>query len=350
MINIAYFSFDDIRYPCPVIRVFAPAWVLQSRVRLLSAVTRSGNEYHEDPAALAAADIVLVQRAFPHPNTATVCEAILSSGKPVIYETDDALQYVPVRYNDPIFADGVAPAIEEFVKHADLVTVPTAPLAALFARLARRVVVLPNYLSPDLWTEDLDSLKPSGSNRVRIGFVGSRYHDRDFATLVPLLRETLTRYANVEIVSYGGITGGLENDPRFSVIPGDYDYAQYPRRLAAVGMGIALAPLTGSRLNRCRSNIKFLEFGFLGIPGIFADLEPYRGTVLHGKTGFLCDERLSSWREALFTLIESAELRKRIGDAARQEVRGSWMLNDHKEEWLRAYDMASKSRSRRGRR
>ena len=113
-----------------------------------------------------------------------------------------------------------------------------------------------------------------------------------------------------------GISGGFKGRARFSTIPPLYDYVSHPRRLAAAGIDIAVVPLTPSRFNRSKSNIKFLEFGFAGRAGAFAAFEPYRD-VVDGQTGFLCDERPAAWRTALFSLIEDAGLRQRMGQAAR---------------------------------
>lgn len=337
MLTIAYFTLDDIRFPCPSIRVLSPARALGEDVRLLPACVVVDGGVREDPGALTAADVVLVQRGFPRKSTVQVLAAIVASGKPIIFEIDDALNILPAHHNKPIYKSDVGPAIERFCRQASLVTVSTPMLASFYSRFAKRVTVVPNYLDPDLWNDSLPV--PAEHDLVRIGFVGSANHGKDFATLVPLLREMLERFPNVEVVSYGGVTCEFAGDPRFSVIPPDYLYEQHPRRLAAVGIDIAVAPLVGSRFNRCKSNIKFLEFGFLGIPGVYADLEPYRSSVVHGETGFLCGEDTGSWRHALTSLIEVPGLRHRIGGKARAVVRGSWMLDQHKEEWLRAYRM-----------
>lgn len=351
MIKLAIFSLDDLRFPSPAIRVMEPNLWLQSLVHLLNGHVISDGQSYADPQALDEADIVLVQRGFPRSSTKHLCERILSSGKPIIYETDDALQHVPEHHGKPGYRDDAGPAIEEFVKHADLVTVATPALGTLFRKLTPSVIVLPNYLSPNLWTDELLALhRAAQSDKVKIGFVGSKNHDRDFAAFAPVLKEALERYPGVELVSYGGISAGLEESSRIKVIPPHYHYAGHPRRLAGLGIDIAFTPLTPSRFNRSKSNIKFLEFGFLGIPGVFSDLEPYRDTVIHSQNGFLCDQRPASWREVLFALIEDTQLRKRIGDAARETVHRAWMLDKHADEWLRAYDVAirthSKSRAR----
>lgn len=345
MIKIAYFTFDDVRFPSPVVRVLAPNELLRPTVDLMDAHIVFGDRIHENPTVLNDADIILVQRGFPRRATRRACDLILSSGKPVIYETDDALQFVPAHHNKPIYNDDVGPTVEKFVTHVDLVTVSTPALAEIFRPLARRVVVVPNYLSPQLWREEIATRKTARQNRVRVGFVGSKNHDRDFAMVVPLLKETLAKFPDSEVISFGGISNGLEGLGRFSVIPPHYDYIEYSRRLAATEIDIALCPLEPSQFNRCKSNIKFLEFGFLGIPGVFADLEPYRQSVIPGVTGFLCDADLASWRDALFALIENADLRGKIGKAARDTVRSSWMLEDHVNQWLCAYELAIRSRS-----
>ena len=165
MIRIAYFTVEDIAFPCPVLRVLAPARALSPHVVVTPAVCAIEGRKYENPSALAAADVVLVQRGFPRNVTAQICDVILSMGKPVIYEIDDALEHVPEHHGKPMYTLDVAPAIREFSRQASLVTVSTRPLAGLFSPHAKRVRVLPNYLTADLWTDDL-------APQLRGGFAG----------------------------------------------------------------------------------------------------------------------------------------------------------------------------------
>jgi len=65
VIKIAYFTVEDIAFPCPVLRVLAPARALGPHVLVNPAVCAVDGRKYENPSALATADVVLVQRGFP---------------------------------------------------------------------------------------------------------------------------------------------------------------------------------------------------------------------------------------------------------------------------------------------
>lgn len=332
--KIALFAFLP-QFPSAQIRVIEPLRHWTEELELYG-----GIEWLRQNRGLGEMDLLLVQREFPGPKTQAVCEAIVSSGKPIVYETDDYLQRVPKHHNKPEYNEEKSTVIEWFAKQSDLVTVSTEPLAAVYREFAREVLVLPNYLSPRLWNDTLTNRREIENARIRIGLVGSSNHDQDFSMLAGLIEETLATYPEVEFVFYGALPGNISPHDRISVIPANYNYELHPQRLASLGLDIGLVPLTPSKFNRAKSNIKFLEFGFLGIPALYADLEPYRDSVIHGETGFLCGAKPSEWRSALFSLIENAHLRQQIGEKAQHAVLSNWMLADRADQWLDAYRRA----------
>lgn len=50
----------------------------------------------------------------------------------------------------------------------------------------------------------------------------------------------------------------------------------YPRKLASLNLDLAVVPLEINQFNTCKSNLRLLELGVLGIPIICTDIEPYR--------------------------------------------------------------------------
>lgn len=82
---------------------------------------------------------------------------------------------------------------------------------------------------------------------------------------------------------------------------------------------IGVAPLAPSRFNRSKSALKFLELGALGIPCVASDLDPY-SEIVNGETGFKVRYD-HEWLKHLRALANDPELRKGIGDAARDHVK-----------------------------
>jgi glycosyltransferase involved in cell wall biosynthesis len=333
--RIALFTLDNLQFPSPQIRLIEPLGAAPEKVQLFNGVQLMERR---QPMAV---DMVIVQRGFPRPGALRdVCAELVQAGVPVVYETDDDLRRVPDHHNKPGYDERLASNIEWLCAQADLVTVSTDFLAEAYAPFSRRVEVLPNFLSRRLWNDTtVNACRADG--RIRIGLVGSSNHQRDFETLVPLLNDTMREHPLVDCVFYGAVPAGLSAGDRVSHVPPNYAFAQHPARLASLGIDIALVPLTPSRFNRAKSNIKFLEYGFLGIPGLYADLEPYRASVAHGQTGFLCDQRPDSWRHALRELIEDTDLRQRIGQSAKREVLSRHMLDQHAHRWPEAYRRAA---------
>jgi len=96
-------------------------------------------------------------------------------------------------------------------------------------------------------------------------------------------------------------------------------------------LDVAIAPLALHDFNRCKSPIKLLEYGALGIPVICTDIEPYREAPV---------ERLPNhpplWIEALRARLADLESAHREGRALQRWVESGWMLDDALPAWIEA--------------
>lgn len=339
--KIALFTLDQPGFPSPQIRLIEPFQELAGR-----AVLYNGMEMLKQKVSFSDIDVIIIQRAFPRPQFKDLCSTILTWGKPVVYETDDLIQEVPKHHKKPDYNEELAGNMDWLARSADIVTVSTPALADYYVDIAKRVIVLPNYLSPRLWNDSLFQERPVQQSRIRLGLVGSKNHDEDFALVSDLLMEALSYFPHVDCTFYGALPTGIELSKRINLVPANYLYEQHPARLAQIQIDIGMVPLVPSKFNRAKSNIKFLEYGFLGIPSLYADLEPYQGTVVHGENGMLCAESESAWRDSLFQLIENADLRKQLGSRARQDVISNHMLPQHANKWLAMCELAIKIKPR----
>ncbi|MFI2761420.1 glycosyltransferase [Streptomyces echinatus] len=89
-----------------------------------------------------------------------------------------------------------------------------------------------------------------------------------------------------------------------------------------------VAPYRDTEFNRAKFPTKWLEASVLGIPLIASDTEAYRRVIRHGETGFLVRHE-HEWGRWLKQLVDDAELRQRVGMAARGEASGSIMQALH---------------------
>ena len=136
-----------------------------------------------------------------------------------------------------------------------------------------------------------------------IGWAGSWGHLKDLEWMLPVLEEVGRLYPTIRFAFMG--------DPRFETLwrhwdqdrvsftPGS-DLASYLSFLSTLTIGIA--PLRDTEFNRCRSDVKFLEYASQGVVSVLADLPPYE-VPIHREAVALGFDSTSSLRNALVELL-----------------------------------------------
>jgi hypothetical protein len=103
----------------------------------------------------------------------------------------------------------------------------------------------------------------------------------------------------------------------------------YPQGLVDTNCNITFAPLIDNVFNRSKSNIKMIESGGLGLPGVYQDLCTYKEADFKFKTG---DELI----DQLEYLTSDQDRYMRNSEKARKFVEGLW-LEDHLDEYEAVY-------------
>lgn len=230
-------------------------------------------------------------------------------------------------------APGLLERLRENIRSADAVTVSTEYLADVVTGeygVKAPVYVVPNCLEPEVF--DLAPVEQAGP--VTVGWYGSPTHRGDFEQIRRPLGRWFAAHPDVPVVMGGVDYGhllGVEADTR----PWRSIWKNPITYMAGIDVQIGLAPLANTQFNRCKSDLKALEYGARGIPVIASDVEPYRRYVEHGVTGFLVTHE-REWAEALDALTSDVGLRARMGAAAREKARQR-VIDDHAHLWERAY-------------
>jgi O-antigen biosynthesis protein len=288
-------------------------------------------------------DIVVVQRTAVPPGQLEKLEQWLDDrNRPLIFEIDDLL-FDPLRLPDaPEDWEQHVATVRKLMSRADAVTVSTPALAEAAAEVADTVVVIPNAIDERLWfapvphgpTPSFVADDPPGT--LRLLYVGTRTHAADLDLLRPVMAELPERLGRPVRLSVVGGEPRRTDRHWYRSIP--VEYSDYPtfvpwiRRVASVH-DIALAPLLDSPFNRAKSNLKWLEYTAMGLPGIFADLPPY-SSVEHGRTGLLAPPKdVKAWVNGIASL-EAPEQRDRMVAAARQVVLQSHTLERTAAVWV----------------
>ena len=163
--------------------------------------------------------------------------------------------------------------------------------------------------------------------KPRIGWAGAPQHEGDLAILEPVVEATADQF---EWVFFGMSTPGLRRLRVKEIAMAPFE--EYPDQLAALQLDVAVVPVVDNVFNRCKSALKVLEFGALGIPVVASALPPYTSTPAR-----LTDNDTQSWIDALNELTVDQETAHAEGERLRR-----WVLDHHRvhnriDQWARLF-------------
>jgi GT2 family glycosyltransferase/glycosyltransferase involved in cell wall biosynthesis len=340
-LRVLVFSSEPRASACAHLRLIAPLRRLRPRIEIHWA--RRGDVF--DTSGVEDADIIVFQRLFPSAGTADLCRRILQGNVPVLYELDDDFWHVPENHPHRNAIACFKPYILECLGRADAVTVSTQELATRLRSLARAVHVLPNTVDTKMWEHVLrrTAMRDDGSAEVVIGFAGTPTHRADLDIVSEALVRIRKRYGDRVRFRFLGCPppAGIRSEAEFATF--DLSYSAYARALAYAGFDIALAPLVDDTFNRCKSDIKWLEYSACGFAGVYSDLPVYRDSVRDGESGLLVENSTDAWFEAIDRLVRDAALRERIGQAARAQVMATRTVETVAPRYLEVYRRVARS-------
>ncbi|MGI8333491.1 glycosyltransferase [Actinomadura scrupuli] len=202
---------------------------------------------------------------------------------------------------------------------ASAVTVCSPRLAEVMRPYNANTIFVPNGLPAEMLTW---ARPPSREGFVVVGWAGTGGTVHDLPLIAGRLRRFLDRHPNVVVHTVGVpgdaiVRAGLRHE-RVRVTPWVPGTEAYLRAVAA-SFDVWCAPYRPTQFNQAKAPTKALEAGALGIPLVASDIVPYRAHVRHGETGYLIS-RDHEWDAALHELVNDADLRARIGAAARAQA------------------------------
>jgi glycosyltransferase involved in cell wall biosynthesis len=294
------------------------------------------------------ADVVIIERTVEPSMTLQLAEEyvrrVRADKAHLIYTIDDNLLDLrvegPARY---AFTTEEMMTVRYFARESDGIIVSTESLKERMSRFNDRIAVVPNALD-----ERLVKLRLSGHasaparNGLKVaGYMGTLTHDSDLMMILQALRETLRkRKGELEFQLVGGIADSAVLDAfeglavRQLDVGDNVEYPAFMRWMSEnVHWDLAIAPLEDNAFTRCKSDIKFLDYGILGIPGIYSRVKPYEASVRHMETGYLAANDNKEWLEALERLLTEDAVRQEMGRKAQEYVLSSRTLEHCARNW-----------------
>jgi glycosyltransferase involved in cell wall biosynthesis len=322
-------------------------------------------------------DAVIVDRLWrPDISPALANELVArvrAGGARLIYAIDDDLLALRTEKKDWTPTEAQFEAVQVFLSEADGVWVTTPALKERFAAFNPDIGVVPSALDERLlpvWRSParqwypgfkdtvarhlrwlpramVNALRYTLAGRKVIGYMGTFTHDSDLSMVLPALRAVWQRHQGKIAFQLVGVIGRTETYQALQELPVRIinpapTIAAYPHFLpwfsTYLHWDIAIAPLQDTPFNRCKSDIKFLDYSALGTVGIYSRVPAYETTVRHRQTGWLAENTVEAWIEALEELISNEPLRRAIARQATQYLHAERILNRTAHKWVEAIE------------
>lgn len=255
-------------------------------------------------------------------------------GKKIITEIDDWLFDLP-SYNlasNPYMPNSESEWIAyKQLEMSDAVIVSTGYLKERLSELfpGKKIYIIPNSIDFEIWDEidAWESIPKKKEGFLRIGYTGCGNHSGDLEIVKKPLLLLLETFPNLEVVLPQAFESWKDvKHPRVIFANRWVPLPQYPGMVKGWDLDIGIAPLRDNDLNRAKSNLRWLEYSALKIPSVMSKVRPFEECIEKGQTGFLANSE-KDWYFRLKELIESPELRTRIGNKAYNEVKRSFNMD-----------------------
>lgn len=277
--------------------------------------------------------VFIFHRVFYTEKVAELIAEIKKLGKTIIFETDDLVY-------DPAFL----PLMDSYQKmntlekklyehglggeiladpYVEVATTTTTFLADKLREKGKRVFVVRNKLSEGdiAMSEEAPQEIHTKDDAVRLCYLsGTMSHNKDFATITPVLVGLLAKYPKLRLV----LAGPLDIDSALTPYAAQIERVPFMVRkeyFAKVAtMDINVAPLEKDNpFCESKSELKWFEAGLVRVPTVATATRTFAEAIQDGVDGMVAHND-EEWQVKLTQLIENKEERMRMGERARQTV------------------------------
>ncbi len=218
---------------------------------------------------------------------------------------------------------------KENVQHAHLVIAGNDYLANFAKQFNPTTIIIPT-------TVDTDTYKPKPELRnkeiITIGWSGSLSTLKHFEMAIPVLKKLKEKYGTKIAFKYIG-DSDYKNEA-LNIIETKWDPKTEVDELNSFDIGIM--PLPDNEWTKGKCGLKGLTYMACGIPTVMSSVGVNKDIISHNENGYLASND-EEWINYLSMLIESAELRTKMGAAGRETVIKNYSVEANKDKYLQAF-------------
>jgi glycosyltransferase involved in cell wall biosynthesis len=235
---------------------------------------------------------------------------VFASGKPVIYDYDDAIFHQYDTHANPFVRFLLGRKLEPLLRGSALCVCGNAYLKQYAARFCPRTEIVPTVVDA---TRYVPRRHARSGQRITIGWIGSPSTWPHVKPYVPLLSQ-LAAELDLSIRVIGAEPTGLA-DPRFEFL----SWSEEAEIEAIQGMDIGIMPVPDKPWERGKCGYKLIQYMACGLPVIASPVGVNAQIVEHGVNGILARDE-EEWEDAIRQLAASKELRVSMGHAGRERA------------------------------
>jgi glycosyltransferase involved in cell wall biosynthesis len=258
----------------------------------------------------------------------TFIERFISKRKiKMIYDFDDAIWLLDKNPNQGIFNKLKNPSkTNTIIGLVDSVIAGNEYLANYALKLNKNVQIIPS-------TIDFNEYSPvkKNKNQVCIGWTGSFSTIKHFEMIIPVLERIKWKYQN--LVYFKLIGDSSYRYPELQIKGIEWRANTEVKDLSELDVGIM--PLPDNPWTRGKCGMKGLQYMALEIPTIMSPVGVNKKIIQDGLNGFLAITE-DEWFDKLSQLIESKELREKLGKAGRETVEDKYSVKANAHKYLDA--------------
>lgn len=272
----------------------------------------SGPEYYGQDV-----DVVILDRLWRPDISLNLAKSLLNDIRKkkakFVYAIDDNLLDLPS------ISEEKKEIIRYFLMNADQVWVTTQCLMEKFSKYSSNIEIISNCID-DRMIDFSNITNPKNFEEITIGYMGTPTHHNDFNMIIPALEKISNKSQSKIKLQVIGITDKSGFFIATSKLPIEFinipmekvPYENFlPWFVSNFKWDIGLAPLMDTDFNRCKSDIKFLDYALLPSAIICSNVPAYQ-SVKNLETGLLVNNNIDEWKNALELLIWNNHLRSRI--------------------------------------
>lgn len=252
-------------------------------------------------------DLVVVQKKLFSP---WELQVMRRRARRLVYDFDDAVMYAQGERVDREFP----PERRRFgrmVESCDWNLAGNAYLAYQARRFSDRVSVQPTPVDTDYYVPRSGD---QGRSRITIGWLGSASTVGYLRPLVEVFAALIAERPQVEIkVVSDSVRGIKELESRHKPWKEEEELSDLQ------SFAIGIMPLPDDPWTRGKCGFKLLQYQAAGLPVVCAPVGVNREIISDGVNGFHASTA-QEWAEKLRSLVDSPELRRRMGEAGRERV------------------------------